>query len=139
MHAVNEFGRRVPCIDEGFLDSPIFVYLDSHGPVGIVRAQSWEGAWEVVQDCFLPDADPADPDTYARSYDETADPTDLAEGIGFRPNGVPCTDPDTNPRGLQSHMYAEDLNGSQLNGCTVDSLASDYGITLHLPASDNGD
>ena len=92
--------------DDGF--GPLWVYLESLGPVGVVRARTWEDAYACVVDEIMDDADPSDPDTYARSYDETAEEGELAEGCTCRANGVP-----SNPA-LRSPIAREDLNGSRL-------------------------
>lgn len=99
-------GNPLRLWDEGSGD--VFVYFETLGPVGVVRADSWEEAWECVVDEVMDDADPADPDSYARSYDETADEGELAEGVHYRSNGVP-----SNPA-LQSALAREDLNGAGL-------------------------
>ena len=92
--------------DDGF--GPLWVYLESFGPVGVVRARTWEDAYACVVDEIMDDADPSDPDTYARSYDETAEDGELAEGCYYRGSGVP-----SNPA-LRSPIAREDLNGSRL-------------------------
>jgi hypothetical protein len=65
-------------------------------------------------DEILDDADPTDPDSFARSYNETADPEELAEGVHWRGSGIP-----SNP-GLSSPMASEDLNGCRLVRVDVD-------------------
>jgi hypothetical protein len=56
--------------DDGFGD--LWLYVESLGPVGIVRADTFECAWQCVVDEIMSDADPADMYTYARSYDPDA-------------------------------------------------------------------
>ena len=92
--------------DDGF--GPLWVLVESLGPIGVIRAQTWGDAWSAAVDEILPDADPNDPDTYARSYDESADPEDLAEGCHYRGSGIP-----SNPK-LRSPIAREDLNGCRL-------------------------
>ncbi len=92
--------------DDGF--GPLWVYVDSLGPVGVVRARTWEDAYACVVDEIMDDADPTDPDTYARSYDERAEENELAEGCSYRGSGVP-SNPD-----LRSPIARGDLNGSRL-------------------------
>lgn len=110
--------------DEGMDGDPLFVYVESLGPVGVVRASSWEEAYECVVDEIMDDADPEDEDSYARSYDETADEGELAEGVHYRNNGVPAND------GLDSHLAREDLNGAKLHQTTIDELRETYGIVV---------
>lgn len=91
--------------DDGF--GPLWVYCESRGPRGIVRAPSFEEALSCVVDEIMDDADPQDPDTWARSYDPTAAEGDLAEERHFR-GSVPANE------GLESAIAREDPNGSVL-------------------------
>lgn len=122
MEAKTKYGRKVDTWDEGY--GPLWLLCDSMGVVGLVRAQTREDAWGCCQDELLPDADPNDPDTYARAYDDSAGPEDLAEGVGYRNSGVPC-----NPR-LMSYLYQEDLNGCTLYQVPETWLAEVFGITV---------
>lgn len=124
MKATTKYGSELRTWDEGFDDSPLFVYLNSLGPAGVVRAPTWEEAWECTVDEIMPDADPSDPDSYARSYDETAAEGDLAEGVYHRSSGTPSND------GLTSPLAQDDLNGSRLVQVTLDHLRDEYGITV---------
>ena len=111
MKVYNKWGRELRTWDGGF--GPLWVYQDSSGVVGVVRAMTWYGAYEYVISEILPDADPNDPDSYASSYDPTADPNDLAEGVHFR-GGEPANE------GLTSYLAREDLNGSSLRKLTLE-------------------
>lgn len=142
LHATNRFGAVVPTFDEGFDDSPIFVYLDSFGPRAIVRAQTWYEAWGICEDRVLPDADPDDDYNYEQDFaynkdgqrvwhvvkDDDGYPV-FVEGIGYRPNGEP-TGTDDNVFNLSSYLYQEDLNFSDLDETNAEALESGYGITL---------
>lgn len=46
------FGHPVKYYDDGF--GPLWIYRDAGGLIGIVRAQTWEDAWGIVEDEFLP-------------------------------------------------------------------------------------
>jgi len=52
-------GREIPFYDDGY--GPVYVYHDQCGHfsfvAGIVRARSFETAYEIVEDEFLPEAD----------------------------------------------------------------------------------
>lgn len=125
MKAVNyRTDRTYRTWDEGFDGDPLFVYSDSMGVVGIVRAETWEQAWECVVDEIMPDADPEDADSYARSYDDAAEPSELAEGVHHRSSGIPSND------GLDSPLAQEDLNGSWLHETTIDDLRETHGIVI---------
>ena len=95
--------------DGAFEGYRIFIYAETMGPVGVVRAKTWEDAYSICEDEIFDDADPADPFTYARDYDPTAEEGEPGEGFGYRNNGVP-----TPGNGLSSPMYGTDLNGSAL-------------------------
>lgn len=123
---VNSYGRTLPMWDEAF--GELWLYVESLGIVGVIRAQSWEEAYECAVDELMSDADPEDPDTYARSYDPSADPEDLAEGCHYRSSGEP-----SNPA-LSSHIACEDLNGSMVfavNSPEGRRIWRDAGLKLH--------
>lgn len=52
---VNQFGREIPIYDDGY--GPLWIHRDSMGILGIVRAQTWEEAYSICEDEFLPEAD----------------------------------------------------------------------------------
>lgn len=109
---------------------PVWVYFESLGPVGAVRAATWEDAYSICEDVIFDDADPSDPDTYARSYDETAEEGELAECHGYRNNGP------AGENGLTSHIYQTDHNGSFLY--RADSAeCKRWGVTVELPPSED--
>lgn len=99
--------------DDGF--GPVWIYQDAGGLLGIVRAQSWDDAWSIVEDEVLDDAN--EDDLRAATSDE------LPEGCGYRPNGM-----GSNPWN-ETPVYQEDLNGSELRLLTYDDMA-ELGIRL---------
>lgn len=101
--------------DDGF--GPTWVYRDTMGVVGVVRANSWADAYQCVIDEIMPDADPEDAEIW--------DGETLAEGYHFRSSGVPSAEE------LNSHVAQEDLNGSMLQRLTPD-LANELGIALKI-------
>lgn len=103
--------------DDGF--GPLWIYRESLGPCGIVRAKTWEDAYNCVIDEIMDDADPEDPENHPNKDGN------LPEGIHYRGSGVP-----SNPR-LKSPMAYEDLNGSILEPLT-DRLSQELNITLVL-------
>lgn len=52
--AASRFGNPIPIYDDGF--GPLFIHRDSMGISGIVRAQTWEDAYEICEDEFFPSA-----------------------------------------------------------------------------------
>jgi len=116
LSARSRFGYPIAIWDEGF--GPLWVYRESLGVMGVVRASTWEEAYECVVDEIMLDADPEDPSTYARDYDEDAEEGELAEGVHYRSSGVP-----SNPN-RTSYLAAEDLNGSALDLLTPELLSA---------------
>lgn len=104
----SEFGRDVRFWDEGF--GPLWVYREALGVVGVVRATTWEEAWNCVVDEIMDDADPTDVEN---NPDEDGN---LPEGVHYRGSGIPSNE------GLDSPLAAEDLNGSSLDQLTPELL-----------------
>jgi hypothetical protein len=50
-----QHGTPIQTYDDGF--GPIFILRDSMGIQGIIRAQSWEDAYEIAEDEMFPDCD----------------------------------------------------------------------------------
>lgn len=53
--AKTRFGNDIKTYDDGF--GPLWISRDSMGINGIVRAQTWETAYEICEDEFFPEAD----------------------------------------------------------------------------------
>ena len=80
-------GNALDVWDDGF--GQCWVVIETYGVIGVVRATTWEEAYECALDEIMYDADPDDPATYARDYDPDADEGDLSEHCHYRSNGVP--------------------------------------------------
>ena len=52
--AKSRFGHVIPIYDDGF--GALFIHRDSMGISGIVRAKTWEDAYEICEDEFFPEA-----------------------------------------------------------------------------------
>lgn len=117
LHGATYKGSPLRIADDG--SGSFWMVLETYGPIGVVRADTFESAWEAAEDSILADADPTDPYSYARSYDETAEEGELAEGVHYRPSGVPTDHVEGLPD-LRSHLCAEDVNGTRLVPLTVD-------------------
>lgn len=120
---VSPGAHALRCWDDGM--GPLWIYRESLGPVGIVRAQTWEEAYDAVIDEIMHDADGDEPETWARDYDSGAEEGELAEGCHWRGCGVPCNDD------LKSPIACEDLNGSRLEPLTA-RLVRELGIRLDV-------
>lgn len=103
--------HAVRVYDDGH--GPLWVYRESLGICGVIRASSWEDAWSIVEDEFLAEADGTWEDI-AKECD-CDDPETLMDNAifqechGFRPNGQ-------NSRDVHGHgIYARDLNGESLD------------------------
>ena len=118
-------GKELPTWDDGF--GFLWLYVESLGVMGVIRAETFEDAYSSAVDEIMADADPADPETYATSYDPSADPAELAEGHHYRGSGTP-----SNPL-LTSTIAQEDLNYSNivpLNSLDGRTLWSESGLRL---------
>ena len=115
--ATSRFGRAIRIWDEGF--GPLWVYRESLGVVGVVRAATWEDAHECVVDEIMSDADVADEDNQPDADGN------LPEGLHWRGSGVPSQE------GLESPLAAEDLNGSSLDLLTHE-LVIELWITIEV-------
>ncbi len=86
--------------DDGF--GPVWRYAETMGTLGVVRARTWDDAWNCVVDEIMDDADPEDLST-------DPDGPEWPEGVHVRGSGQPASPWATTP-------YAqEDPNGSRLN------------------------
>lgn len=135
---LDRWNSKVPFYDEHpFDDGKLFVYRNSLGLVGVVRARSWEDAYSVVEDEFMPEASET-VDELRREYaferryvkrngvcetieipkqDGWIDNECFQECYGFRPNGP-------NKRDVLKHgIYAKDLNGERLDELTLQIAA----------------
>lgn len=115
--ATTRFGNSIRIWDDGFGD--LWVYRNSMGVKGIVRAEAWEDAFSCVVDEIMDDADSSDP---CNRIDSEGN---LPEGVLFRGNGVPSQ------KGLESNLAADDINGSSLDKLTPILLA-ELEITLDI-------
>ena len=53
--AKTRFGNDIATYDDGY--GPLWIHRDSMGISGIVRAKTWEDAYEICEDEFFPEAD----------------------------------------------------------------------------------
>jgi len=121
--ASSRFGTSIPIYDDGY--GPLFIHRDSMGVTGIVRARTWEDAYSIVEDEFLPSADETHAEFIAEYGEDYTEDAAWQESYGFRSNSR------TEPDGTQSSVYAKDLNGDSLDLLTP-SLLADLGITLEI-------
>jgi len=110
-------GHKLRVWDEGF--GPLWVYRESLGAVGVVRARTWEEAHECVVDEIMDDGDIDDTDNQPDADGN------LPEGLSWRSSGVPSQE------GLESPLAQEDLNGSLLD-CLTDALAAELEIEVQV-------
>lgn len=111
-------GHEVPFYDEHpFADGNLFVFTNTFGPAGVVRAKTWVDAYEVCEDEFQPEADESIADLVAEYGEDWKDSDEFQEAYGFRPSGP--NDRDEHKHGI----YARDLNGESLDLLTLDIAA----------------
>lgn len=102
----------------------LWLYLESLGPLGIVRADTWETAYECVVDEIMDDASPQE------EWDDD-ERTKFEDGGDLRSNGTPCNGQYHPLAALKTGIAQEDLNGSLLVPLTAE-LLKQLGITLLL-------
>jgi hypothetical protein len=122
---VNEFGRKEHIYDDGF--GPLWVMRDSMGIMGIIRAQTWEEAYEIAEDELFPEAESIKQILHdlddAPSIEALIDDAVFQENYGFRPNGP-------NQKDKHNHgIYQKDLNGEALDRLT-EKLAERLRLTI---------
>ncbi len=111
-------GYPIKYYDDGY--GPLWIYRDASGLIGIVRARTWEDAYGIVEDEFLPVV-PADEvhEAYGMTAEEFHSKThqernesgewpDLLEGYSYQSNATGT--------GIVYH----DLNGEQLDPLTIE-------------------
>jgi hypothetical protein len=107
--SVRSYGRFSSCFDYRLYDDRfgvVYGYYESLGLLGVVRAATWESAYECVQDTIQDDADVSD---FNDTPDAAGNYPDRPEGVSYRPNGA-----DPSLPWAQTHYCSEDLNGSAL-------------------------
>jgi hypothetical protein len=129
---VLQHGEAIDIVDSNASDSAkLYVLQNSLGIVGIVRADSWEDAWEVAEDELFPEADESTWAGVAKECGFEGDEEELMndavfqENYGFRPNGPNVHDQ------FKMGLYQKDLNGESLDLLT-DALATRLGLVIEL-------
>lgn len=113
----------VPVYDDSW--GPAFIHRDSGGINGIARARTWEDAYGIVEDEFLPAATETEEEwieEYGEGYTEDAC---WQEAYGYRSNGRKEAD------GTVSTIYQKDLNGDRLDTLTC-NLRAELNILLYV-------
>ena len=125
--AAGRFGHTIRTYDDGF--GPLWILRDSMGVQGIVRAATWEDAWGICEDEFMPDADPEDVAKFEADYGPDYEEKSAAwqENYGFRPNfNGTCG------------IYQKDLNGEALDRLT-ENLAKELEITVTVTSEEEAE
>ena len=122
IQVLDENDKPLLCYDDG--RGPLWVLSDSMGITGVIRAASFETAYEIAEDEFFSEAD-LNYEAIAKecgcTLDDLIDNPIFQESYGFRPNGP-------NERDIMGHgIYEKDLNGDSLLELTPKRLKS-----LHL-------
>jgi hypothetical protein len=125
--AYGRHGDGIPTSDDGF--GGLWVYYDSMGVAGVVRARTWEDAYEAVEDDILQpiaedevheaygfEGEGAE-DRFRRALAEDPDPLQLEENFTYQSNATGT--------GIVQH----DPNGDNLEAMTPE-LRERLGITL---------
>jgi hypothetical protein len=142
-------GTPIQTYDDGY--GPLYILRNSMGVQGIIRAQTWEDAYEIAEDEMFDDCDLTMDEIvkeygfrveYVQPYstgqtsrEETPDaeawPDNplFQEAYGFRPNGA------RDHSKPMSHIYAKDLNGESLDILTPE-LVAELGIQLNIQTNE---
>ncbi len=131
--AKGRFGHSIPVYDDGF--GSLFVWQTTCGNFGmvggIVRAQSWEDAYSICEDEFMPagDKEAGEEQIRIQAMEDGEEKNHAQacwdEAYGYRNNSR------TEKDGSQSSIYAKDLNGDRLDSLTPAMLA-EWEITLEI-------
>lgn len=123
--AKNRWGSDYPVWDDGF--GPLWVYRESLGVRGVVRAQTWEDALDCVYDEILkPIPEDEIPDAYDPSGGGNMDEGTLAEGYHYQSNAT------------GTGIVATDLNGEALDLLTPE-LMEQLEIRVEVTCDENMD
>lgn len=114
-------GGSVRIWDDGF--GPLWVYRETLGVKGVVRARVYSVALDCVIDEIMDDPDPED---VKRITEEKGD---LPECVYWRSSGCPSND------GLYSPLAQDDVNGSSLAELTPE-LAEELGLKVEIKDDD---
>lgn len=107
----NKWGHEIRFYDDGY--GPLWVYRTSTGITGIIRAMTWEDAYEcILDDILVPIPVEEIPEAYgfygenAQQELENAEEPELTEGYHYQPNSS------------GSGIVSIDLNGEALDQLT---------------------
>lgn len=78
-------GHPLKTYDDGF--GGLFIFCNSTGPIGIIRATDWYSAYEIMEDEFQPEADESEDELIKEYGEEYYNNACFQESYGFRPNG----------------------------------------------------
>ena len=114
-------GSKLAFYDDGF--GPLWILIDSISLVGIIRARSFEDAYNIAEDELYSEADVTNWEEEAQSMgfsdvDTFIESAIFQESYGFRPNG--CNMKDVHKHGI----YQKDLNGDRLCRLTREHVDS---------------
>lgn len=126
--AKTHYGSKLQTYDDGF--GPLWVYRVPIATMGIVRAQTWEDAYSILEDEFFPDATETHEEFVKEYGEDYTEDRCWNEAYGFRPNGRRTVE------GEMSHIYQKDLNGDYLDLLTPE-LVAELELTLEIEDEDN--
>lgn len=118
--AKTRLGNPIRVYDDGY--GSLYIHRDSMGISGIVRARTWEDAYEICEDEFFPSADEGAFVEPTTAHEQNC----WDEAYGYRPNGKGGPTPERD-----QGIYAKDLNGDYLDVLTPELLER-LEITLEI-------
>lgn len=124
---LTDSGHALRFWDDG--SGPLWVYIESTGPVGVVRADTWESAFECCQDEIMHGSTFAEMveecGLSAEDIEEIEDGGSLPDGYQYRSNGEPSNE------GIHGELCCEDINGCSLELLTP-ALAEALKLTVNV-------
>lgn len=127
--SVTQRGIPLTFWDDG--DGPVYVYRESTGVVGVVRASTFEKAWNCVVDEILPDADVND---FSEEDRKLLEEGSTPECVHYRGSGNPSNEAPNR----KTAIAQEDPVGSSLEFLTGE-LRNELAIEITWHADDQHD
>ena len=125
--AKTRFGYDIRTYDDMF--GPLWVLRTTLGIGGIVRAQTWEEAYEICEDEIFPSVDAEEMESWPTEFGENWwEDACWQEQFGYRPNGQRDAEDETG-------FYWRDLNGEYLDMLTPE-LVKELEIALQIEDED---
>jgi hypothetical protein len=115
------WGTMLRSYDDGH--GPLWVYLESLGVIGVVRAPNEADAINAIEDEIQDDADPDYLKEWAEENPTRVENGELPDGVSYRPNGAGSN------AWNKTALCQEDLNGASIRLLRASDL-DELGYTI---------